>query len=213
MNRKYGLQRLNANSVNRPGEQECVRQSLYDFQSYPAAGQTQMIFFQVPQGQQGKTKFDTNMETAGSLPAPKRFIIETIEIEFFPGSVPSVFGAATALSQINDVYTFSQNGFLDLFIGSKSYLTEAPLGRFPSSNRLAVNAAVTDASTAGANLQTRSGYAALGGPPYRIEPNISLVSTQNFNVSLNWPTAIALPSGVAGRVGIVMKGLLYRNSQ
>ena len=213
MNDRYSLQRLNRNSVNRAGEAEVVRQSLYDFQTYPAAGQTQMIFFQVPQGQAGKTKFDTNMEVAGSLPAPKRFIIETIEIEFFPGGLPSAFGAPTALNNVNDVYTFSQNGFLDLFIGSKSYLTEAPLGRFPSSNRMAVNAAFADASTAAANLQSRSGYASLAGAPYRLEPNIALVATQNFSVSLNWPTAIALPSTVNARVGVVMKGLLYRNSQ
>ena len=210
---QYGLQRLNQASVNRPGEQEVVRQSLYDFQVYPVIGQTQLIFFQVPQGQAGKTKNDTNMETAGSLPAPKRFVIESVEIQFFPGGLPSVFGAPTAAAQVNDVYTLSQSGFLDLFIGSKSYLTEAPLGRFPPSNRLAVNTAFADASTAGANLQTRSGYASFAGPCYRVEPNIALVATQNFNVTLNWPTAVALPSAVAGRIGVVLKGLLYRNSQ
>lgn len=211
--RKYSLQRLNANSVNRAGEQECVRQSLYDYQTYPVAGQTQLIFFQVPQGQSGKTRFDTNMETAGSLPAPKRFLIECIEVQFYPGGVPSVFGAPAANTQVNDVYTVATSGWLDLFIGSKSYLTEAPIGRFPSTNRLAVQSAFADASTAAANLQSRTGYASLAGAPYRVEPNISLVSTQNFNVTLNWPTAVALPSGVNGRIGIVMKGLLYRNSQ
>lgn len=210
---KYGLERLNQNSVNRPGEQEVVRQTLYDYQAYVAAGQTQLIFFQVPQGQSGKTKADTNMEAAGILPAPKRFLIEAIEIQLFPGGVPSVFGAALAATQINDVYTVAQSGFLDLFIGSKSYLTEAPLGRFPPSNRLAVNAAFADATTAAAALQSRSGYASFAGAPYRIEPNISLVSTQNFNVTLNWPTAVALPSGVNARIGVVLKGLLYRNSQ
>lgn len=210
---KYGLERLNQNSVNRPGEQEVVRQTLYDYQAYVAAGQTQLIFFQVPQGQSGKTKADTNMEAAGILPAPKRFLIEAIEIQFFPGGVPSVFGAALAATQINDVYTVAQSGFLDLFIGSKSYLTEAPLGRFPPSNRLAVNAAFADATTAAAALQSRSGYASFAGAPYRIEPNISLVSTQNFNVTLNWPTAVALPSAVNARIGVVLKGLLYRNSQ
>ena len=210
---RYGLERLNQNSVNRPGEQEVVRQTLYDYQVYPVAGQTQLIFYQVPQGQGGKTKNDTNMETAGSLPAPKKFLIEQIEVQFFPGGVPSVFGAQAAATQINDVYTVAQSGFLDLFIGSKSYLTEAPIGRFPASNRLAVNAAFSDQTTIAAALQTRSGYASFAGAPYRVEPNIALVATQNFNVTLNWPTAIALPSGVNARIGVVLKGLLYRNSQ
>lgn len=199
-------------SVNR-GAKEAIRSSLYDFQAYAAVGQTSLSFFQVPVGQSGKTKADTNMESAGSLPSPKQFLIETIELYLFPGSLVNVAAsAATNLpQQADDMYAFAKSGFLDLFIGSKSYLTEAPLGRFPASTGLRVDQSL--AGTFTAPNMVKSEYAAMTGLIYRVEPQILLEPTQNFNVTLNWPTAVAMPSGVAARVGVVMRGLLYRNSQ
>ena len=69
------LDQLQQYNVNRAGSIEAVRASLYDFQTYAAAGQTSLTFFQVPQGQSGKTKADTNMEAAWRLAAPKRYLI------------------------------------------------------------------------------------------------------------------------------------------
>lgn len=199
-------------SVNR-GQKESVRSSLYDFQAYAAAGQTSLTFFQVPVGQSGKTKADTNMEQAGSLPSPKQFLIETIEVYLYPGSLVNVAAsAATNLpQQADDMYAFAKSGFLDLFIGSKSYLTEAPLGRFPASTGMRVDQAMTGTFTAPNAIKGE--YAAMTGLIYRVEPQILLEPTQNFNVTMNWPTAVAMPSGLAARVGVVMRGLLYRNSQ
>jgi len=199
-------------SVNRPGK-EGIRSSLYDFQAYAAAGQTSLNFFQVPIGQAGKTKADTNMETAGALPSPKQFIIETLEVYFYPG-VPIDTIAPTATNtakQADDMYQFAQSGYLDLFIGSKSYLTEAPLGRFPMSCGLNVEQSISGVFAA--PLMVKSQYAQTSGLIYRVQPEITLEPTQNFNVSLNWPVAVALPSTVIGRVGVVMRGMLFRNSQ
>jgi hypothetical protein len=56
-------------------------------------------------------------------------------------------------------------------------------------------------------------YSRWGGRPYFINPQIMLAPTQNFNISLNWPTAVAMPSGQNGRIGIVLDGLQYRLSQ
>ena len=207
------LEDLQKYNVNRPGDIEGIKASLYDFQTYPLAGTTSLTFFQVPIGQAGKTKSDTNMEVAGTLPAPKRFLIECIEIYFFPGSTVSRFAAAAAAlpGQADDVYTFSRNGNLDLFIGSKSYLTEAPLGRLPPTTGLKIESSVaSNSATVG---EVKYDYAVMGGQPYRLMPPILLVPTQNFNVTLNWPVVVPLPSGVDARVGIVMKGILYRNSQ
>ena len=205
------LQKYN---VNRAGQMEVVRQSLYDFQTYTGAtGHTQLTFFQVPQGQGGKTKYDTNMEVAGSLPNPKNFFVTSIEILFYPGSVIDTFtvGAAALPQQADDVYTFSKSGWLDLFIGSKSYLTEAPLGVFPSKNRLAIESALASNSATVGEL--KSEYAAMAGQPFILEPGILLVPTQNFNVTLNWPTAVPMPSTADARVGVRLNGYLYRNSQ
>lgn len=204
------LQKYN---VNRAGQMEVVRQSLYDFQTYSRLGQTQLTFFQLPIGQNGKTKADTNMDTAGSLPNPKNFFVTSIEIAFFPGVNIDTFNAAAAAnpSMADDVYTFAKSGYLDFFIGSKSYLTEAPLGRFPSKNRIALDvAAATNSATVG---EVKSQYAALSGQPYIMDPGILLVPTQNFNVTLNWPALVALPSGQDARIGVILNGYLYRNSQ
>ena len=199
--------------VNRRGEVEAVRQSLYDFQTYATAGQTQLLFFQVPQGQGGKTRDDTNMEIAGSLPRPKEFLVESIEVYLFPGVDIGQFGAQAASEFSNDLYDVGQSGFLDFFIGSKSYLTEAPLMRLPPKTRLAGESAYADVSTAGANLQIRYDYASWAGRPYHLDPEIRLIHTQNFNVSLNWAVAVPLPSGVDARVGVILDGILYRLSQ
>ena len=207
------LDDLQKYNVNRPGQIEGIRQSLYDFQTYAAAGQTSLTFFQVPIGQSGKTKADTNMDIAGSLAAPKRFFVESIEVLFFPGSAIDTFAAVAAANaaQADDVYTVAKSGYLDFFIGSKSYLSEAPIGRFPSKTGLKLISSV--ASNSATTGEVKSEYATFGGMPYKLDPGILLVPTQNFNVTLNWPTAVALPSTVAGRIGIVLNGILYRNSQ
>ena len=120
--------------VNRSQEYEVTRQSLFDFQTYAAAGQTSLTFFQVPIGQGGKTIADTNLELAGQLPAPKYSLVESIEIYLFPADAPvSIVNAADAAglavitNYANDVDAVAQSGSLDFFIGSKSYLQEAPL--------------------------------------------------------------------------------------
>lgn len=206
-------------AVNQPGVYEITRQTLYDFASYAAAGQTSLNFFQLPQGQAGKTKADTNMETAGSLPSPKHFIVSSIEIMFFPGVEPGQYSSAglVATEFANDVYALMKGGFLDFFIGSKSYLTEAPLGKFPPKTGLEIAAAYAvdrkQTTAANATDQLSMDYARLCGRPYYIEPEITIVPTQNFNVTLNWPVAIPLPSGQPARIGVVLDGLLYRLAQ
>lgn len=208
------LDELSKYNVNQPGAVEGVRQSLYDFQTYATAGTTSMNFFQVPQGQSSKTKYDTNMEIAGSLPAPKRFLIESIEVYIFPGSAInfSGAGAATRKGHADDVYALAKSGWLDLFIGSKSYLTEAPIGRLPPTTGVKVNSAIALAGSGAAQMEGYD-YAVPGGALYRMEPPILLVPTQNFSITLNWPSAVATPSGADARVGVVLKGILYRNSQ
>jgi len=207
-------------SVSKPNEIEVTRQSLYDFTTYAAAGQTSLTFFQNPVGQNGKTRADTNLDNAGQLPSGKNFLVTSIEVMLFPGVLPSTESedvALTASEFINDVYTVQKSGYLDLFVLSKSFLTEAPIGRFPPKTRLEVDAAAAAASEAGTvgtnNLLVEHAYASMSGRPYFVDPNITLISNQNFNVTLNWPTVVPLPSGENARIGIVMDGLMYRSSQ
>lgn len=198
-------------SVNRVGDVEGIRSSLYDFQTYAQAGQTGLDFYQVPQGQSSKTLADTNMEMAGSLPNPKAFLVKNIQVYFYPAGDVAQFGAQAAAEAVNDVWDVMKSGYLEFFIGSKNYVQEGPIGRFPPRTGLITSSSMADASTAGANLQSRIAYANFGGAPYDLDPPILLNPTQNFRVSLKWPTAVAISA--AARIGVVMEGFLYRLSQ
>lgn len=209
---------LQAYSVNRPGW-EAVRQSLYDYQAYASAGQSQLIFFQVPAGQSSKTNSDTNMTLAGQLPANQEFLVESIEVNFLPtvpavaASNPSSFGAAAVAALINDAYIVGRTGNLVLTIGSKPYLTEAPLGKFPPKVHYTVQGAQSDSSTAGASQATRSVFGYWTGRPYLLAPTkLYLISTQNFSVTLNWPEGVQAITN-PGRIGVILDGILYRKSQ
>jgi len=200
-------------AVNRPGQIEAIRQPLYDYQTYAAAGQTSLTFFAVPNGQSSKTLSDTNMETAGSLPNPKRFLVLGISVQMFPGTVlPSAAAATNGIdSFVNDVWeVFSATSYLELFIGSKSYI-QAPVNAFPSTTRLQGFAGMSDSTTAGATGFQRTSYAAAAGVPFQMQPPIMLEPTQNFKVTINYPTAVAITNDA--RIGVHLHGVLYRNSQ
>ena len=209
---------LSKYSVNRPGW-EAIRQSLYDYQAYQAAGHTFLSFFSLPVGQQGKTLSDTNMTLAGQLPKNQEFLIQSIELLIYPttptvaAQMPGAFGAPAIAALVNDVYIIGRSGNLQMVIGSKPYLQEAPLGRFPPKTRLDIDAALSDATTAGANLATRVAFAVWAGRPYVLDPApLLLPENQNFSIQLNWPEG-AQPIANPARVGIVLDGILYRRSQ
>lgn len=216
------LAELQAYAVNRKGQYEGIRQSLFDFQSYASAGQTSLAFFQVPIGQGGKTIDDTNMDISGSLAQPKHHLTESIELRFFPGVLPvtllsGVAGTIAASNFTNDVYTFQKSGSLRFFIGSKAYLEESPLGRFPPKTQLtsefAVSVAQNQAVAADLENQISMDISYMDGRPYFINPATLLIPVQNFVVSTLWATAVALPSGQDARIGVVNDGVLYRQSQ
>lgn len=202
--RKYG--------VNVPDSVVAISQPLYHYQAYVAAGQTQLTFFQNPTGQNGLTFADTNVEAAGSMPSPKKMLVTGVQVAFFPGSNPGTYGAGAAANNWNDVNAVFKSGWLDFFVGSASWLKDAPVGKFSNDFRLAGVGAASDTSTAAASQQTQIDYATFAGKPYDITP-IELTSNQNFNVTLNWPAAVALPSTVDGRIGVILNGFQYRQSQ
>lgn len=212
------VDQLSKYSVNRQNQYEGIRQTLYDFLTYANAGQTQLSFFQVPVGQGGKTYADTNMQAAGTLPSPIKFLVQSIEIHFYPGVLnqPAEDVAAPFASPqfINDVAAVNKSGWLEFDVGSKNYLREAPLGVFPPKARLQGNAAIAG-SIAGATASSfnQASFATFGGRPYMVDPWILLEPTQNFIVNLKWPAGVALPSGIDGRIGVKLDGIYYRLSQ
>ncbi len=160
---------FNARRVTNPGQSEVIRQRLYDYQIYPAAGTTQLTFFQSPIGQgttsavgattgTAKTFFDTNQELGGQLPSGKSFLIESVEIVFFPGAtatgyipVSEAFVGATAASTqvlpIGDANIFYNAGLVELNVLSKNYVRETPAIAFPPKANYDLSAAFGNGAT------------------------------------------------------------------
>lgn len=211
------------------GAYEAITQSLYDSAAYPVAGVNQLTFFQTPVGggtsalvgaAAGKTYEDTNMLAAGSMPNGQAYVITSIELDVQPGvpgtwtaaGQPAAFGAQAVATSINDVWKIRATGYLNLTIGSKPYLTEGPLMKFPASNDLEIDAAAADISTTGAAMQTRIGYAKSVGPAYVLSPNnLLLIPMQNFNLTLNWATLETVTE--AARIFVRFMGQLIRAAQ
>lgn len=226
---------FNSRRVTNPSQSEVVRQRLYDYQLYPTAGSTQFAFFQQPIGQgltsaiggtvsAGKTQWDTNMELGGTLPSGKAFLIESIEVVFFPGSVstsntytpikPLEFNAtaaATVGGQLADVNTIYQSGMLELNILSKNYLRETPLIAFPPKTAFNLDVGISSNSATTAVNVAENMRAA--GRPYYIDPTIALQPAVNFEVLIRYPSAVATPSGFNGRIGVILDGYFMRASQ
>jgi hypothetical protein len=214
---------LDAYNVNRDGW-EAITNTLYDSLPYPAAGLLVASFFTTPIGQGvgfggGVKSFsDTNMTNPGSLPANQEFLITSIELLFSPttptvaAAMPAFFGAQAAAVLINDAYIFYRAGNLTLTIGSKAYCQEAPLMKFPAKAYFHLDAALSDATTAGAAFQNKISFGTARGRPYLLKAPLRLVSNQNFSVVLNWPEGLQVISNPA-RVTVSLDGILYRRSQ
>lgn len=211
-----GAENPNAYNVNVPGMSEAITQPLYDIQSYPAAGQTTFTFFAVPVGQSSKTLADTNMTIAGAIPEPQQFRVEEICIEWFPGATAApmvAYGAGAATGAVNDMYAVFRAGYLQFNIGSKNYLNIAPLSKLPPRSVFDAHGAASDSSTAAASQQWRMQVPFIRGPMFKIRPFL-LPAMQNWTVTLNFPTAVALPSSDAlARIGVTLWGTQYRSVQ
>jgi hypothetical protein len=219
--------------VNR-GSSEVIRQRLYDWQLYPTAGVGQLSFFSLPQGQgvstalgavvgSAKTKWDTNMVAANTLPSGLAFVVETIEVVFFPGrsnaantylpaqmSQFAAVAAAALLLQLDDVTTFYNSGLLEFNILAKNYLTET-VQAFPPKTHLVNRTGVATNSATTAEAAGVVGY--LEGRPYIMDPIVTLQPAVNFSVNLVYPGVVATPSGFNGRVGVILDGYLQRAGQ
>lgn len=193
---------LRGYSVNREGQAEVVWSPRYDYQVYPTTGATQFTFFQTPVGQGGTTLADTNMQSAGQMPRPQEFLVTGIQVVFSGGNPVS---AAAAVAQnwldVNDV--IFGDAWLDLFIGSKSYLQDGPIAKFPQQFRLG---GAVDEGTGAFMVD----YAVGVGRYYAITP-VKLTANQNFNVTLNFPTAVTVVTEAT--IGVILDGFLYRLSQ
>jgi hypothetical protein len=206
-------------------QQDSIFYPLYDYQTYPAAGQQAFTFFTLPIGQGTtsapggtgpRTALDTNLTTAGMLPQGNQFVVKGIEFEFFPGGMPA-FSAAAAIAAntsnafVRDVYTVMRNGVVKFRVQDRDYVQDGPLMKFPTQTRLAGFGALTESANAAAT-NAQLGYAAACGAGYNMVP-LRLYSNQAFQVTVTFPALITLPSTVDARIGCRLVGDMIRNAQ
>lgn len=203
------LRELARFNIDQPNRAEGVWQPIYDYQTYPTAGSTEMQFFAVPNGQSSKSYADTNMEIAGSMPNPVVQHVTGIEVCLWPATAAASFGAQAASLNHKEVCDILEAGYLEFTVGQKLIVRDGPLMVFPPSFRLAGVAALADQTTAGANLHSRVDYATAAGRGYDISP-VNLNPNQNFTVKLKWGTAVAATAG--GRIGVRLLGYQLRRS-
>ena len=197
--------------VNQADQQDIVWQPLYDKVTYAQAGQTSLTFFSNPVGQSSKTLADTNMTLAGQLPNPQSFLVTSIHVELLPPALPGrAAAAATAIAtNINDIQEVMQSGYLQLTIGSKTYVQEGPLGVFPPTYRLDGLAALAAAGEVADKFNIID-YGQVVGEYYEVLPFV-IPSSQNFSVQLIWPTAVGITA--ATPIFVRLGGFLYRSVQ
>jgi hypothetical protein len=198
----------------------------FDSAAYPQAGIASLNFFQNPKGQGtgfgggAKTASDTNMTASGQLPANQMFLIRKIEVSIEP-TTPSVTAQNPAVGGggevgpllINDVWNIGRSGNLTLTVGQKNYIELGPLGKFPPSSWMELQAALSDATTAAGNQQTRAAFAQFKGRGFHLSPyDVMLIPTQNFGVQLAWPEGLQAITNPA-RLFVHLIGTFYRKAQ
>jgi hypothetical protein len=201
-------------AVNVAGVMEAITQPLYSYQAYPAAGSANPLTFFQSQPVGTITAEDTNMQLAGQLPAPQKFLIQGIGVDFISGNAVAKFGAEVANGNLNDFYAVMKRGLLTLTIGSKNYLQMTSLLQLPPRSHINGGAAVADATTAAAALQTMIQFGFSDGDTFKPRP-LLIEASQNFQVSIAYPGgAVAIPSAdAAARIGVILYGTLYRPAQ
>ena len=211
------ISQLQNYNVNVEGQPLVNWQPLWDYQTYANAGFTgKTLFFQVPVGQGTKTLEDTNMKLGGQLGAPVNMLVTGIESVFRPGVSPVVLagGVAVTASLLNDLYAVhGARMSVEVTIGDKPWLQEAPLGVFPSQFYLdGPGSAVHYTQAAPADELALADYAAFRGPMYQIVP-WRLISSQTFVLAVNSPALVALPSGIDARWGFRLHGYRFGLAQ
>ncbi len=223
---------LNTHRVGVPGQKDVIWNPLYDFISYPSAGQLLFTFFanQIGQGTSStpgagsvaKSLYDTNLSINNQLTKGNEFYGIGSESLFYPGvsnaALPlalmpakqNTVATATSIGQfINDVWSVGNGGLKILSIGTdRKYIQDGPLMMFPPVTRLAAAVAIANGDVTTAAEVT---YAAWSGEPYTIVP-IYIEANQSFTVTVTFNTVIPTVSTQIARLGERLRGYLIRQA-
>ncbi len=191
------------------GHLEVIRWTWYSFRVYPAAGSTQLLFFQQNMSTATNGIADTNMAVPGQLSGGEAMVIRNVRVVPIPAqadvfAVNAAFGLAA--QQWYNVLT--NNCWLELSVGDKLYIRGAPLTLFPAGQGFG---SLFTSSQIAANVMN-IGHLNNGDPSNRAlweeDPPIYVPSTRTVLVTINWLALNAVAT--AGRLGVMLDGWRIR---
>ncbi len=199
------------NRVNLSGTKEVIWEPLYDTVAYPSGGSSSITLFQNQIGKNGKQLDETNMDLDGQLPSGKSFLLVGIQLAFYAGDLSASANNELIVNHVTaDTRTFAENGHLIFRIGSKDYMRQAPLGKFPPCERLSGYTSLSMGLDATPNKKTYAEYATPSGREFSVN-GLLLEPNQNFSLELR--DLPPLLSGVDGKIVATLNGFIGRNAQ
>lgn len=193
-----------------PGGIDTIDQPMYDSVTFAAgAAMAKTVLFQSPVGAGGKTLAQTNMQSAGQLPAPWTLKVRFVKVYITNNTVPA------------DLQNLLSNVSFTLQIGVKPFL-QTPLVLLPAGMGGIVTA-VGQLGTSGA-AQNIPIFTTSNGLPvpqysYALDYPIDIGALENFNVTLNpetgfnFATAGGATIGVGATIQVFLDGALTRQVQ
>jgi hypothetical protein len=191
------MQNLQTGTYSALGEK--LDWSYYDSLVLAAAG-TEFSLFQSPiGGPAGKTLADTNMTLGGQIPSAQNFTVRAIRAEYLSHAQKNT-------ADINTFYQWLRTVTVRVFITGKDALFSKPLTEVMGISMLWS----TTPTVAGDNILISAMGRFTGICPLNVP--IVLAGNTNFEVRVNYPTALGGASIVADVLRISLAGILVRAS-
>lgn len=182
--------------------------AIYDTQTYAAAGQTSLNFFRQSYSDAGKNKDQTNMKRGGQMPSNEAILVRGIALRFMPGVDNLKLDGDS--SYVKDIVAVMKSGRVHIKTNGVDVVEDGPLALFPNETRLNLTFGIEDNRAAAAGQFAVGQHGDVVGRLYMPEPFL-LDKNQAFDAAILWDTAVALPSGVAGRMIMRLIGDKYVN--
>lgn len=104
-------------SPSQPGELEAISDEIWDTQTFVNASTTQLTFFQ----NANNDKTLSNLDAGALLPAPQRFIVHYVTVDYLFPDVTSVAAPAGNLDDLHKLINGTGRGILTFSLAGKPY--------------------------------------------------------------------------------------------
>lgn len=178
---------------------------LWDTVAFKASSTSKYSMFREPQGVNGKTLADTNLDDAGKLPTGKAFNIQSIG--FSLAGIPS--NSTSALPLVKSLYDVMRDGVVEIVINGREYDLQIPADVFlPSIAEIAGDASNSATSRVG-DFSVNPWYGLQIPIPVGTQVNFEVKWTFD-NAKADVATALDALEAAGVRLRTKLRGILSR---